>query len=286
MLWRIIREVFRCFFFYPAIFWRPVAMLPCPVDVIAIDHAAGVGIAPHAHDSGQLSIVLRGTMAITGDDGWWLAPPGLAVWVPPDVVHEARYSESSSVILVRFSRTWAARPSRCGTVVVSDLLRELAREAVRLCEIGCEASTLELLAQLMALQVKEPPSGPGLFVPHGRDRRLLQAIEYLRLHPGSNVSLDELAALANTSSRTLARLFAAETGMTYGRWREHLRAVCAVDRLARGQSITQTALELGYQSASSLTTLFTRLLGAPPRQYMRQMRERDHTVAQEYLPET
>ncbi|HTI18612.1 MAG TPA: helix-turn-helix transcriptional regulator [Trinickia sp.] len=264
------------FFVYPANFCRLAAMSDFTIQAVSVDHAAGVSITRHAHDSGQLSIVLRGTMAVTGEEGLWLAPPGLAVWVPPEVAHDAQYSESSSLIHIHFSQALATQlPSRCGTVVVSDLLRELGREAVRLSGTGGDSATVELIAQLMVLHAQQPRSGPELFVPHGRDRRLLFAIDFLRQHPGANVNLDELAALSHTSSRTLARLFVSETGMTFGRWREHLRVVCAVDRLARGQSITQAALELGYQSASSLTTLFTRLLGAPPRRYMEQMRQRD-----------
>jgi AraC-like DNA-binding protein len=256
------------------------AMLLLPVDAFATDHAAGVEITRHAHDSGQLSLVLRGTMTVTTEEGWWLAPPGLAVWVPPKVVHGSRYSESSSLIHLRFSSTFAACLSgHCGSIVVSDLLRELAREAVRLSPMDKQVRTLELLAQLMVLQVQQQRHGPGLFVPHGCDRRLRRAIDVLREDPGRDINLDEVAARAHTSSRTLARLFTVETNMTFGRWREHLRIVCAVDKLARGQSITQTALELGYQSASGFTTLFTRLLGVPPRRYMQQLHQRDQAAA-------
>ncbi len=246
-----------------------------------VDHAAGVEITRHAHAGGQLSLVLRGTMAVTSDEGWWLAPPGTAIWVAPKVIHGSHYSESSSLLLLRFSEKFAARLSdHCDTIVISDLLRELAREAVRLNSMGDQADTLELLAQLMVLQMQQPRHGPGLFVPHGRDRRLRQATNILRQNPGGDFNLDELAALAHTSARTLARLFLVETNMTFGRWREHLRIVCAIDKLARGQSITQTALELGYQSASSFTTLFTRLLGKPPRRYMQQLRQQDHATTQ------
>jgi AraC-like DNA-binding protein len=63
-----------------------------------------------------------------------------------------------------------------------------------------------------------------------------------------------------------------ETGMSFGRWREHLRIVAAVDRLTHGRSITQTALELGYQSPSAFTTMFTRLLGLPPGRLLKTLR--------------
>jgi AraC-like DNA-binding protein len=249
------------------------------VDGYAITHSAGVEIAGHSHDRGQLSVVVKGTMMITAEEGWWLAPPGLAIWVPPGISHSAHYSESSSLLHLKFDSAFAARlPAHCGSLVVTDLLNALARETVRLSPIEAQSDTLHLLARLMVIQTQEPRQGAGLFIPHGRDRRLRQAIELLRQNPGKDIHFDELAAHACTSSRTLARLFVTETGMPFGRWREHLRVVCAVNCLARGLSITHTALELGYASTSSFTTLFTRLLGLPPRRYMQQLRSASQSV--------
>jgi AraC-like DNA-binding protein len=254
------------------------------VEASAIDHSAGVEIADHAHERGQLSVVLRGTLAVTSAKGWWLTPPGLAIWIPPNVSHGARYSELSSLLHLRLENRLAADlPGYCDLIVVTDLLRELAREAVRIDGLSEHADASELIAELMVMQLRRPQRGPGLFVPHGQDRRLRHAITYLRSAPGVNVTIDELATRVHTSARTLARLFVTETGMPFGRWREHLRIVCAVDRLARGQSITQTALELGYQSTSGFTTLFTRLLGVPPRRYMVQLLARDKKRPQEHL---
>jgi len=191
------------------------------------------------------------------------------VWVPPQVMHAAFYSEASALINLQFSPAFAADfPQHCSLLAVSNLLRELAREAVRLQTTTTETATLELVARLIIHQSKCAWQSAGLFVPHGNDRRLRAAIDILKNSPEQDVNFDHLAQQALTSSRTLARLFVSETGMTFRRWREHLRIVLAIDRLSRGQSITQTALELGYQSVSSFTTLFTRTLGHPPRKYM------------------
>jgi AraC-like DNA-binding protein len=152
-------------------------------------------------------------------------------------------------------------------------MRELADEAVRL-GTGLAGEEADMIARLVVCQMARSGDGPVLFVPHGRDRRLRRVIDRLRLDPGLDLSLDQLAKAAGSSPRTMARLFVAETGLTFGQWREHLRAVAAVDRLTRGASITQTALDLGYQSPSSFTTMFTRLLGLSPGRYMKQMGER------------
>lgn len=257
----------------------PVCHSSPPIGGYAIDHRAGAMIAPHAHDRGQLSVVVKGTMTLTTDEGAWLAPPGLAVWIAPQILHSAQYSEASSLLQLDVSPTLAAQlPERCASIVVSDLLSALAREIVRVSSSEKEQDSLDLLAQLTVLQAQRNQNGPGLFVPHGRDRRLRLAIELMRQDPGADRSIDDVAAHACTSSRTLARLFVAETSMSFGRWREHLRIVCAINSLARGVSITQTAFELGYASTSSFTTLFTRLLGLPPRRYMLQLQSHHQTI--------
>jgi AraC-like DNA-binding protein len=258
----------------------PDAPTPLPLSAHFITHPAGGGVPTHQHLSGQLTVVLGGTMRVTADQGWWLAPPGLAVWVPPQTPHAASYSETSSLINVNFPQQIAQRlPAECRTMAVSDLLRELAREAVRLDDglargAECAARSRGLIAELMVLQLIRPVAAPALFVPHGQDRRLRKAIAILHQEPGTDLSIEALAARVNSSERTLSRLFVTETGMTFRRWREHMRLVTSIDKLARGNTITATALELGYSSASSFTTLFTRVLGVPPRRYMSLMRER------------
>lgn len=232
-----------------------------------VDHPAGAHLPEHAHDTGQLIVVLRGTAAISSEGGWWLAPPGLAIWVPPHCRHSAHYSESSSLVTLLMAPGADDRvPVRCGIIAVSPLMRELALEGAR--EYEAAEVRSDLVGRLLLEQMSGRALSPMLFVPDGRDPRLRAAIGLLRIDPGKSMTVAELARAVHTSPRTLSRLFLEETRMSYGRWRDHMRIVCAVDRLARGRSITATALELGYRSASSFTTLFTRSLGMPPRRYM------------------
>jgi AraC-like DNA-binding protein len=243
------------------------------LEAVATRHDAGVEIERHAHPEGQLTVVLCGTAAITSAAGWLLAPPGFGIWVPPNVEHQASYSEASELINLRLPAALGAPlGAQCRSVMVSDLLRELAREAATVIANDRQDPALPLFASLIVHQASRPVLTHPLFVPDGQDRRLKQATAILRRHPEQRLRLEVLAAQVHTSSRTLARLFVAETGMTFGRWCEHLRVVSAVEQLCRGKSILQTALDLGYQSASSFTSLFTRLLGVPPRRYLRQLR--------------
>jgi AraC-like DNA-binding protein len=205
-------------------------------------------------------------MRVTTDAGTWLAPPGRSLWVPPGTSHSAGYSEASAVIRVPIpSPSVLGLPHECRLVEVTPLLRELAVEAVRLsCGGVGEDEDLALITALIVRQIQRPAGRLALFIPHGEDPRVRRVTRILLADPGNRSMIDDFAAVAGASSRTLARLFVAETGMSFTRWRDHLRVTVAVERLLRGQSITETALDLGYQTASAFTTMFKRILGLSP----------------------
>lgn len=276
----IIDEVFLAKFRQSAKLFRQQVMSDITIQVSAIRHDAGTVVTRHVHRHGQLLIVQQGTLGITSEEGWWIGPPGVAVWVPPEVAHRADYSESSSIVnVILDGAAVASLPPTCTSLIVSELLIALALEAVRLAKDNATASEAhDLIARLIALEIRQRRHASSFFLPHGRDRRLQQATLLMRASPGSHMTLDELARSTHTSVRTLARLFVKETGMPFTGWRDHLRILSAVDRLARKQSITQVALALGYKSASSFTTLFTRVVGMPPKRYMRHLLEQEQRM--------
>jgi hypothetical protein len=181
------------------------------ISAALLRHDAGATVAEHTHPLGQLTVVTGGTMTLYCESGWWLAPPGRGVWVPPDSVHSARHAESSVHIRLLLRPDMAAGlPNQCQTIPVSNLLRELALEAVRLSAAPPEEENAILVAKLIGYEASKPIRGPLLFVPQGRDPRLVRVINRLTSNPGDDATLEELAALAACSPRTLARLFLSE----------------------------------------------------------------------------
>ena len=90
-----------------------------------------------------------------------------------------------------------------------------------------------------------------------------------RPDPADGRDLAEWGRDAGASTRTLARLFQAETGMSFGRWRQRRRLLAALERLAAGEPVTGVALDLGYASPSAFIAMFRRTLGAPPTRYLK-----------------
>jgi len=78
-----------------------------------------------------------------------------------------------------------------------------------------------------------------------------------------------LARRSGASARTLQRIFRAETGMTFGTWRQQLRLGHALQALGAGSSVTSVALDAGYASVSAFISAFRHTYGQPPARYLR-----------------
>ncbi|WP_260430018.1 helix-turn-helix domain-containing protein [Burkholderia cenocepacia] len=116
---------------------------------------------------------------------------------------------------------------------------------------------------LLKLLDEAPPLGEG-GLPLPRDRRLLAICEHMMTDSANDYTLDRWADEIGTSSRTLARHFRDETGMSFGHWRQHMRAAEAMTRLAQGASVASVALDLGYSTPSAFIVMFRRLFGQAP----------------------
>lgn len=106
-----------------------------------------------------------------------------------------------------------------------------------------------------------------LFLPEGRDARLRKVTESLHHNPGDDRNIEQWASVAGASTRTLARLFVKETGLTFSAWRQQLCLIRAVEMLIDGQSVTNTAIALGYESTAGFTSMFSRTMGESPSNY-------------------
>jgi AraC-like DNA-binding protein len=71
------------------------------------------------------------------------------------------------------------------------------------------------------------------------------------------------------SRRAFTRLFRRETGLSFVEWRQQACLIAALPRLSAGEPVTTVALDLGYDNPAAFTTMFKRVLGASPRNYLR-----------------
>lgn len=241
-----------------------------PVMTVALDVKQAGCAALHAHPRGQLIYASSGVMRVVCMRDVWVVPPAQAVWVPPGIEHEVYFpGEVSLRNLFIDNSVTDTLPNECTVLKVSPLLRELIVESVETGNSYPPDSAAYRLNMVIIdeLHKMEPTD---LRLPMGRDERLSRAMNMLLENPGDNRNIHELARAAGASSRTLARLFLQETGLTFGTWRKRLILQEAIERLGSGQNVTAVAYDLGYQSLSAFIEMFRQALGTPPGQYMQQ----------------
>ncbi|WP_325345175.1 helix-turn-helix domain-containing protein [Xylophilus sp.] len=75
------------------------------------------------------------------------------------------------------------------------------------------------------------------------------------------------------SAKTFHRHVEASTGMTFGRWRQKLRLLVAVEALLGGASILRAALDSGYAAQSAFAAAFRRNFDITPSDFVAAARE-------------
>jgi AraC-like DNA-binding protein len=157
-------------------------------------------------------------------------------------------------------------PRACCTVNVPPLLRELILDAVGRETLRRSKPEEARLIGVMQDQIRALPVAP-LQLPMPRDRRAVRVAELLIANPADSRSLDQIAGHAGASPRTIERLFRSQTSMGFARWRQRLRLLHALRLLAAGESVTNVALDAGYDSTSAFIAMFRRELGTTPSRY-------------------
>lgn len=154
-------------------------------------------------------------------------------------------------------------PDRVHAVAVDRLTDELLIAASGFggdyLEDGPEARLVAVL--LDRLPALEPMD---IYLPEPGDTRLRRIADRLVAAPDCNETLAALSADAALTERTAARLFVKETGLTFGRWRQHLKLQAALEHLSAGASVTDAAFAVGYSDVSSFIAAFRQLFGKTP----------------------
>jgi len=206
-------------------------------------------------------------MTVRTQQGIWVVPPLRAVWIPAETPHSVAMSGPVSMrtlyLLPRLVRTL---PQKCFVMNVSPLLRELILHACKFARLNKKAPVQRRIIEIIVDQLEAAHSIP-LQLPHPTDSRAMRVVQRLIAGPGEQWTLETLCEDCGASKRTIERLFLAETGMTFTRWRQQLRLLHAMQILASGEKVTGAALDAGYSSPSAFISMFKRQLGTTPTRY-------------------
>ncbi|OWK38242.1 Transcriptional regulator, AraC family [Fimbriiglobus ruber] len=248
-------------------------LVPRPVMALGLTIVAGADgmeLVAHHHRKAQLIYMARGVLTCEVSQGLWIVPPQCAVWIPGGTRHSVKGVGAIDVYSLFVEPASAPTlPDACCTVSVSPLLRELLLRCARFPTLypvkGAESRLVTvLLDELAAAPVEK------LHLPMPSDGGLRKIADGMTADPADRATVHEWAERIGVSERTLRRLVPRETGMSFGRWRQQLHIILALQWLSQGASVQSVATDLGYESASSFVLMFRKALGASPARYMTQ----------------
>ncbi len=227
----------------------------------------GHAIEKHSHRWSQLLFASEGVLAVESQVACWIVPTHRAIWIPAGVEHALKMHGRTFLQTVYFESHFAIlKPLACGAYEISPLMRELILYACSKGIIHGETEEDRNLIDFLAYQVCQLSPFPWK-IPMPRDdraRRLAQRIIEL---PGTEESLRDLCQSIGSSLRTMQRVFSSELAIPLSRWRNQVKMVHAIQWLQSGRTITQIALDLGYESTSAFIFSFRQHFGVAPGQY-------------------
>jgi AraC-like DNA-binding protein len=245
----------------------PVPAWDGPLFARAQTYAPWHVLTRHSHPTAQLLYAASGVMSVQTDAGVWVAPPQRAVWIPADTEHETTMRGTislHSLYILPDQTSWM--PPVPAVVGVTPLLRALLLAAIDLPPRFVPGGREERILRLILDEMRALSTAP-LHLPDPSDRRLRLIADAIREDPADRRGLADWARSAGASERTLARLFVAETGMTFAEWRRQARLLAALAALAEGKPVTEVAFDVGYDSVSAFVAMFRRCLGQTPARY-------------------
>jgi AraC-like DNA-binding protein len=239
----------------------------------------------HAHEEYQVCLNLELPGRVWYRRAWHTVAPRSLTVVAPQEVHETRdpddrpaggryrvfYLDPAAVDAVAGGA--AGRPARAGLADLVVPAAELFDRFLRLhrsyqrAESRLSRDCLAQAALAALLRQQGAVRAADRVAPARREAERARA--YLMDNLASNVSLADLARVANLSPYHLARTFTSEYGLPPHAYQIQARVGLARRLLLAGRSATDVAYATGFYDPSHLTRHFTRVVGVPPGGYAR-----------------
>ena len=252
---------------------------------------------PHAHEFAELVIVIGGKcLHVSGQEAWELSVGDVFI-INADREHEYRDLENLRLVNILYQpdqlkmrlldmtsvagyhALFTLEPSLKSRQTASGRMHLNSRELAQVIELVdrlqnelevrepgfgfmANATFMQLIGQLSRLYGSNPSTdGTALL-------RVGEALSHLERNIHNEVNLDELASIANMSSRSFLRVFRSATGTSPLAWMlgQRINRACTLLRHT-DKPITEIAFDVGFNDSNYFTRQFRKATGFSPREY-------------------
>ena len=238
--------------------------LPTAVYMKGKEMPAYSKVIDHCHDWDQLVYAMAGVLEVKSEDGNYIIPTQQAVWIPANRRHSIATINGAKLRSVHLNKGMVNSFGNDIIVLkVNALVRVMIDKASGF-EFSAEMNQYQQrLLQVLVDQISLLPE-VALCLPLSTDPLLLPILNWQQDQPDSTKSLADWSLVLGASSKTISRHFQSQLGMSFSHWRERLKLHKAIHWLNEKRSVTQIALDLGYESLPAFIHMFKRNMGTTP----------------------
>ena len=218
----------------------------------------------------HLIYAASGLVHIETDEASWRLPPSRAAWLHAGTQGRTISHGAVHGVSIFFGIDFPAeRPFQCRVFNISPLVREMIMYGLRW---GQDRALADPVADRFFLTLadlcQELCAHPELlYLPKAQSLELQQVLDYMAENLEQQLQFSVCAQQANLSERTLARRFSNEIHMTFRQFLNRARMIRAMELLADGNSVTRTALDVGFSNVGAFSTAFQNFSRLTPTQY-------------------
>jgi AraC-like DNA-binding protein len=266
---------------------RDVIELWRPHDLNQLEVRRGFSVARpvprHWHEEYQLCLIQSGAGDLTYRGSSLPTPPASLFIVHPGEVHSNRAFDSLGVsyrmiFVDAESMRYAASEVRgketgvpffpTAVIFDQDIIGRYLSLHYALEQPSSSLERHTLLLNFLATLIQRFAENRTRTRAPGLERQAVgRALDYLSEHYAENISLENLARIANLSPFHFNRVFSEQYGMPPHAFQTQLRVFRAKTLLREGWSISQVAFQTGFADQSHLTRHFKRLVAVTPGQF-------------------
>ncbi|UOR10387.1 helix-turn-helix domain-containing protein [Halobacillus amylolyticus] len=241
----------------------------------------------HTHDHFQLSVPLNGDLLTHHNEKPLLLPGHEGLLVPPSDSHQHEATDlrkeillisvSEEILRSVYERETGHFIDNIAFYTRQPTSSELLQEVKKIYQIAAQdgiTSAIDLEEQFARIFLNYTSGNHserwrGRSVPGIQEEIAKRVQEYIQAFYYKPLTLEQMALGTNISKYHLHRCFSNETGRSPIEYLHLIRLKKAKAHLLSGQSITQTAFDVGYQSLSTFNRAFKKFNHCTPREYMK-----------------
>ncbi|PYF72933.1 AraC family transcriptional regulator [Pedobacter nutrimenti] len=226
----------------------------------------------HAHHRGQLIYVEKGLQYLHTANQTYLLPTHHCAWIPPGMAHRTSSPVHPVYLRCLFFSSTGQQPffENINVFNTPRVLREMilfTEQWSRLeKEDAVEQDFLQGLKRILPLSFK---AAIPLVLPMPSDPRIKDVVGYLAENIRNEFRSPQIAARFNLTVRTMERLFKKDIGITFAGYQKLLKIIKAAELLSvNGETVKSVAFQVGYESVSTFSNTFFKVLGTRPQEML------------------